>query len=136
MFLVSPDQPRKLKVQTVCLEHGKKDPNGRMKYKIVRLEEVNGGKEVEQVCRLLGYGQLNQNVAQAIAWHYTDNLSWMELSEKPRVISRYTGIELFFSSFEIQQAMRVANQIEQHLASDKSSTSSSSYIGTSGGRGE
>jgi hypothetical protein len=102
-----------------------------MKYKLVKLEEVDGGTEVEHVCRLLGYNQLNQNVAQAIAWHYTDGLSWNELAHKPRVVSKYTGIELFFSQFEIQAAMRVAGQIEQHVAS----TSSSAHQGTSGGTG-
>jgi hypothetical protein len=131
LFRVEPDQPRKLRVHTVCLEHGKKDPNPRMKYKLVRIEEVDGGKEVEQVCRLLGYNQVNQNVAQAIAWHYTDGMSWMELAHKPRMVSQYTGIELFFSEYEIQAAMRLAGRIETHVAS----TSSSSVPGNSGGSG-
>ena len=33
---VAPEQVSKLKVTTVCLEHGKPDPNPKMAYKIVR----------------------------------------------------------------------------------------------------
>ena len=131
LFRVEPEQPRKLRVQTVCLEHGKKDPNPRLKYKLVRLEEVDGGNEVEQVCRLLGYNQVSQNVAQAIAWHYTDGLSWTDLAHKPRMVSEYTGIELFFSEYEMQAAMRLAGRIESHVAS----VPSGSVPGTSGGTG-
>ena len=135
MFRVEPDQPRKMKVAAVCLEHGKRDPNPRMKYKLVRLEQVNGDARVAQICEALGKGQLPQNTAQAAAWHFTDGLSWEELSKKPRVISEYTGIELWFSAFEIQNAMKVAGIVEQSVG-EATSKHTSGGTGTSEGTGK
>ncbi len=49
-----------------------------MKYKIVRLEQVNGDPQVAEVCKLLGYGKVNQTTAQAAAgmcqWTVLDEL--------------------------------------------------------------
>ncbi len=107
LFRVEVDKPRKLVATTVCLEQGKPDPNPRMKYRIVRLEEVNPSPEVAEVCRALGYGKLSQKTAQAAAWHLANDLSWDRLSTLPRVISKYTGVEYFFSASDIQSAMQV-----------------------------
>jgi hypothetical protein len=134
MFRVEPDQPRKMKVATVCLEHGKKDPTPRVKYKLIRLEEFSNDPRVGEVCRQLGYNRVNQNLAQAVAWHYTNGLTWQELANKPRVISQYTGIELFFSPFEIQGGMRWASQIERQVASQEDATAGTSSSSTSSGK--
>jgi len=109
MFRVEADKPRKLVATTVCLEEGKPDPNPRMKYRIVRLEEVNPSPEVAEVCKALGYGRISQTTAQAAAWHLANGLSWDKLSSLPKVISKYTGIEYYFSPYEIQAAMRVVS---------------------------
>jgi len=79
----------------------------------------------------LGYNRVNQNLAQAVAWHFTNGLTWQELANKPRVISQYTGIELFFSPFEIQGGMRWSSQIEQQVASQEDATAGTSSSGTS-----
>ena len=106
---VEPDRPRKLTVPTVCLEHGKADPNPRMKYKVVRLSEVNPSPEINELCKAMARGQVSQNVAQAAAWHIANGLSWRELAAKPRVVSQYTGIEYYFSPVEIQNALRLTS---------------------------
>ena len=106
-FRVEPDRPRKMTVATICLNHGKADPNPRMKYKVVRLAEVNDSPVIEGFCRGLASGKVSQNVAQAAAWHVANGLTWEVLVRKPRVISEYTGVEMFFSKFEVQAAMRL-----------------------------
>jgi hypothetical protein len=111
MMRVEPDRPRKMTVATVCLEHGKADPNPKMKYKVVRLSEVNPSGEINQLCRALGRGQVSQNIAQAAAWHIANDLSWQELASKPRVISEYTGIEYYFNPVEIQNALRLTSMV-------------------------
>ena len=107
MMRVEADTPRKMTVATVCLNHGKADPNPRMKYKVVRLAEVNDSPVIEEFCKALGTGKVSQNTAQAAAWHVANGLTWNELVRKPRVISEYTGIEMYFSPFEVQAAMRL-----------------------------
>ena len=132
-FRVEPDRPRKMTVSTVCLNHGKADPNPRMKYKLVRLAEVNDSLVVEGICRGLAAGKVSQNVAQAAAWNVANGLSWEELVRKPRVVSEYTGIEMFFSKFEVQSAMRLTELVKAEVKSleayspgEKLSSSSSS----------
>ena len=55
---------------TVCLEHGKPDPNPKMTYKMIPLEEFTDNSQVHLLCEALGRDSLTQNTAQAIAWHF------------------------------------------------------------------
>ena len=124
MMRIDTDNPRKMTVATICLNHGKADPNPRMKYKVVRLAEVNDSPVIEEFCKALATGKVSQNTAQAAAWHVANGLTWDELTHKPRVISEYTGVEMFFTGFEVQAAMRLtatATQEAERLASYNSS---------------
>jgi hypothetical protein len=130
LMRVEPERPRKVSVATLCLEHGKADPNPRMKYRIVRLSEVNAKPEVAELCKALAQGKVPQNTAQAAAWHIANGLTWEELAKKPRVISEYTGIELYFSGFEIQNALRLTAFVQQ--AASETPTSPGEQIPSSG----
>ena len=114
-FRVEPDRPRKMTVATVCLHHGKADPNPRMKYKLVRLSEVNDSLFIEGICRGLASGKVSQTVAQAAVWNVANGLTWEELARKPRVVSAYTGVQLFFSKFEVEAAMRLSELVETEV---------------------
>ena len=78
-----------------------------MKYQVVRLKEVSDSPAIEKLCEGLGTGKVSQNVAQASAWHIANGLTWAELAKKPKVVSEYTGVQLFFSNFEVQAALRL-----------------------------
>ncbi|MEQ8788214.1 MAG: hypothetical protein RIC55_18035 [Pirellulaceae bacterium] len=110
---VDADTTRKVKVKAVCLEHGKDDPSPRVKYEIKPISSFTDKAEVHEVCKMLGRGEVPQNVAQAAAWHLMDGLSWAELAAKDRVFIRRTGYrEKFFSRQEIMFAGR-AIQVAQ-----------------------
>lgn len=111
MMRVPPEKMRKADVVTVCLEHGKPDPTPRMAYRIVPIERFSIDPRVNQLCTMLGRGQLTQNVAQAAAWHLTDNVSWQQLAMKNRVESRYTGNIPWFSPAELHQALAIVNYV-------------------------
>lgn len=132
-FRVEPDKPRKMSVATLCLNHGKADPNPRMKYKVVRLAEVNESKMIEGFCRGLADRKISQNVAQAAAWHVANGLSWDELIQKPKVVSQYTGVEMFFSKNEIESAKRltelVATEAKSLAGLNSGIRESSEYLG-------
>ncbi|MCE2784447.1 MAG: hypothetical protein LW699_06145 [Pirellula sp.] len=132
MMRVEPDRPRKVTVATLCLEHGKADPTPRMKYRIVRLSEVNANPEVAELCKALAQGKVPQNTAQAAAWHIANGLSWEELASKPRMISQYTGIELYFSNNEIQNALRLTGWVSQAAAATESHASPGDQLPSSG----
>lgn len=125
MFRIEPDKSRKMKVPCVCLEHGKIDPNPRMKYKIVPIEQVNDDPRVAELCGLLGYGQVPQNTAQAAAWHLASGLSWNELMVKNRVESQYTGNIRFFNPVELRNAFQLSTLINRQYEQSQSSEADS-----------
>ncbi len=126
-FRIEPDKSKKLSVATVCLEHGKHDPNPRMKYRIVPLEELNASPEVDELCGLLGDQAVAQNVAQAAAWHIANGLSHETLAAKNRRESQFTGNEKYFTPTELEFASRVVQHCRatanQKAASRKSLSS-------------
>jgi hypothetical protein len=142
MMRVEAEKVHKLKVPTVCLEHGKPDPTPRMKYKLVRIEQVNADPRVRELCKLLGYGKIPQNTAQAAAWHLANGLSWQELAAMDRFVSQFGGGEKWFSPYELQNALGLVNIATQNAAKSTKSESEytkgregykSSYNGTSQG---
>jgi hypothetical protein len=110
---VAPGRTTKMALNTVCLEHGKPEPNAKMKYTIVPLEQVTKDPAVAALCEALGNGVIAQNTAQAAAWHLTDDMSWSELAEKNRKESQYTGNEPYFTSFELRAAANVVGEVKR-----------------------
>jgi len=111
VFNIAAGRKGRTKVFTVCLEHGKKDPNPRKKYKIIPLETFTKKPEVIETCRLLGNGQLSQKVAQATAWHFTDGLSWEQLAAKIKLRLRNGYTERYFSLGQVRMAQQVATHV-------------------------
>ncbi|TWU46357.1 hypothetical protein Poly51_57530 [Rubripirellula tenax] len=119
---VAPERMMKVAVQTVCLEHGKQDPNPRMAYKMVPIEEFTSDPNVRVLCESLGRGQLTQNTAQAAAWHMMDNMTWGELAAKNRIESKYTGNVRWFSPIELRTAQAVVAEVAR-IARERSTES-------------
>jgi hypothetical protein len=107
MFRVEADRPGKLTVEMVCLEHGKPDPNPRMKYVIIPLEQLNADPKVTELCKLLAEGKVKQNIAQAAAWNIANGMTWDALAKKNRRESQYTGNEKYFTQQEIRAAVNL-----------------------------
>ncbi len=110
---VPAERMKKMKVTTVCLEHGKPDPNPKMAYKIVPLEQFTKDENVRVLCEALGNGLVTQNTAQAAAWHLMDGLSWEFLAAKNRVESKYTGNVRWFSPIELRTAAAVVSETKR-----------------------
>jgi len=121
---VAPEKVRKVKVAGVCLEHGKKDPNPRVKYEIKPIETVVKNPAVIEVCKMLGRGAIPQNTAQAAAWHIENGLSWQELARMDRIRLRNGYVKKWFSSRELALAQSVT-AVATKLAKDAKTTSSS-----------
>ena len=121
-FNVAPDRVGKIKVATVCLEHGKRDPNPRVPYEIRPIESFTKDQKVIEVVKMLGRGEVPRNTAQATVWHLANGLSWPELAHKDRVRLRNGYVEKYFAPQEIALAMRVAaeaaRRTEKHERTD------------------
>jgi hypothetical protein len=107
MFNVAPAKVRKIKVATVCLQHGKPDPNPRVPYALKPIESYTQDQKVIEVCKMLGQGKIHQHAAQAAAWHLTDRLSWPQLAAKVKVRHLNGSTELYFSPRDLQRAFQI-----------------------------
>lgn len=108
VFNVAPEATGKIRVATVCLEHGKNDPNPRIPYTIKPIEEFTKDPHVTELCRMLGRGEIDQTSAQAAAWHIANGLSWQELAHKVKVKHLDGSVELYFSPEILNRAATIA----------------------------
>jgi len=118
------DRAGKFKVPTVCLEHGKADPNPRVPYEIAPIAEFTQDAALVEVCQMLGREELDQKTAQAAAWHLSDKLSWQELAAKIGVKHLNGSVEAFFQPQHVQgavQAVQVAHQRAAKKQADEAS---------------
>ncbi len=123
-FHVAPEAMRKATITTVCLEHGKKDPNPRVAYELQPIDSVTQDPRVHEVCKLLGYGKLDQQTAQAAAWHLTDGLTWEQLAQKIKIRHLNGTSEMFFSPQQVAVAARTVAIIARNVSSDEGVTES------------
>jgi hypothetical protein len=101
MFNVAAKKTGDFKVTTVCLEHGKPEPRSTVAYEIRPLETFTEKQGVYELLQALGYGQIDQRVAQAAAWNLNNGMSWATLAAKR--IERADGDSYpYFSPLEIQ----------------------------------
>jgi hypothetical protein len=112
-FNIPPGKVGKIGVKTVCLEHGKKDPKSHIDYKIQPLEKLNNDPKIAEMISMLANDEIAQPVAQAAAWHVTDDKSWQELSFMNRVESMNGYFERFFTQNQLLFAQQVVNVSEQ-----------------------
>jgi hypothetical protein len=130
-FNVAPEKVGQIKVTTVCLDHGKPDPNPRVPYEIKPIEAYTTKPGVREVMTMLGNGVLDQRVAQVCAWHLNNDMNWEQLATKQLRFADGRRLP-YFSSQEIRAAMQavvVAGNIAQQRknsppASTASATSS------------
>ncbi|MEZ6057593.1 MAG: hypothetical protein R3C01_12910 [Planctomycetaceae bacterium] len=81
-FSIPAERTVRVPYQSVCLNHGRPNPNPRITYKIIRPEEYTEDKNLIELLKMIGTGTINTDVAQAATWHLTDNMSWNELANK------------------------------------------------------
>ncbi|MFO0869956.1 MAG: hypothetical protein U0935_13570 [Pirellulales bacterium] len=115
-FNVGPEKVGKIKVTTVCLEHGKKEPNSRMAYRIVPLDKVVRDPKVAELCKMVGRREVPQNAAQAAVWNMANGVSWQELAQKDRIRHLDGSVEKYFSYVEMELAVRIAGEAQRRAA--------------------
>mgnify|MGYP005858532843 FL=1 len=79
-FNVAPERVAQLQVPGVCLDHGKAEPRPAIRYEIKPLETVTTKEGVRETLAMLAEGQVNQRVAQIVAWHLVNGMSFEELA--------------------------------------------------------
>lgn len=111
-FSIPPEKSRIVKVRTVCLEHGKAEPQPRHSYKLDRFESFSSDPALQGVLEALGRGEISSQVAQAAAWHLSSGLSWEQIANE-RIDHVVDEDEPFFTAAEILAARQVVAVVEQ-----------------------
>jgi hypothetical protein len=109
-FNVAAEKVGDVKATCVCLEHGKPEPRPNLKYEIRPIETVTTKPEVQELCKMLGRGELDQRAAQAATWHLNNDMSWQELAAK--MIQPALGEPFpYFNPQELQFGFKIAEHV-------------------------
>lgn len=108
-FNIAAERVAKIKVQTVCLEHGKHEPTAAIPYEIQPIESFISDPKVQEVCKILGTGEVNQHAAQAAAWHLANHMTWEQLIDK-KTHHLLGADEIVFSTADIREAMQITDK--------------------------
>src|SRR5262245_33426114 len=100
-------------ITLVCLDHGLKDPNPHVPYKLIPIEAYAKNKEVTELVKMFVRGEIDQHSAQAAAWHLQNGLSWEELARKIGAKHLNGSVEAYFTSEELQRAFAATRAAEQ-----------------------
>jgi len=114
-FSVPPEKTKTMRITTVCLEHGKKEPSSRMAYKLVALETFSTDPKLQSLLAALGRGELSQKVAQAATWHVANGLTWEELSAK-KIDRLGRPDDAWFTPNELMMAHRSVAVVSERAA--------------------
>ena len=112
-FSIPPERSVKVPFVLTCLNHGKPDPNSRIEYKLVRVEEYTDDVVLQELIRMVGTGKLNQHSAQAAIWTRTDNMSWQQLAAKNH--RGIQGVEYYFNAGNIAEAQVILATAEGNV---------------------
>lgn len=113
MFNIAPEKVAKIKLVTVCLDHGKDDPNPHVEYQLVPIESYAKDPAVAEVIKLMVAGKLDQHSAQAAAWHLQNGLTWPELATKVGAKHLNGSIEPYFTAAHLKRALAATKLAQQ-----------------------
>lgn len=115
-FSIPPQKTRVLRVTTVCLEHGKREPSPRYPYKLVEVDTFSSDPKVAIMLEALGRGDVSQKVAQAAAWHLASGLSWEKLASEKIDHAGGVADEPAFTPAELLAAHRFVEAVTRKAA--------------------
>jgi hypothetical protein len=112
-FSLPPERTRTLRVPTVCLEYGKREPTPRIPYRMMPLETCSTDPRLQDVMDTMASGAITQKVAQAAAWHITSGRSWDQLAAEMIAMAGGDPDVPFFTPAELAAARTVVDRATQ-----------------------
>lgn len=108
LFNIEAGKERKLKIVSVCLEHGKDEPSLRLAYELRPISAVSDKSEIGQLVATLATSDIDQQAVQAAAWHLANGMSWAELAKMPKYRHLNGITERYFTASQMDRARRYA----------------------------
>jgi len=127
IFAIPPESVREVRIKSVCVEHGKPEPNSRLKYELVEASRVGVGPELETL--LAGYGrdELDAEAVQAATWHLANGKSWQELASMSR-LAAVNARSPIFSQRQLQTAKKLVAEAQRSIAGRNAAKRSSTSV--------
>jgi len=80
-WTLAPGQFIQLQIPCFCLEFGKPDPNRKIPYEMVQLQDLNSQPAVQELLKRFAQGDIDQRIAQLTAWHVASGTPWQMLAQ-------------------------------------------------------
>ncbi|QDT97104.1 hypothetical protein [Gimesia aquarii] len=112
-FSIPPEKTVYVPYTSVCLEHGKAEPAPRMKYRMVKTEDMVKDPALQELLKFVATGRVNQQAGQAAAWHLADKMSWQELASKSVKHLGGSPATPYFKPNEIQFAAQLVGMAQE-----------------------
>ena len=111
-FSIPPEKTVQLDLRSVCLNHGRPNPNAGMKYRLTKVESYTTDPVLQQL--LEDYSpRTNKDVQQAVAWHLANGLSWKQLANLTE--QRIPGVNVpLFTTTQLDSARELVEQAKQN----------------------
>lgn len=82
VFSIPPKRIVQVQYRSVCLAHGWPTPHAKLAYRIMPVTDFTKNKTLQVLIHLIGTEKIHQKVAQAAAWHLTNNMAWAKLARE------------------------------------------------------
>ncbi len=121
MFSIPAEHTAKIPFHSVCLEHGKTDPDVTTNYKLVPVSQYTDNEQLAALLTLVAKSAVDPQVAQAAAWHLSNKMSWQELAAKQSTEIGSTDLPYFTQQtlFQAQQLVIDVRGLAQERAAAK-----------------
>jgi hypothetical protein len=115
IFSVPSNKTVQLPLKTVCLAHGQPEPQPRMTYKLVPIEDFTSNTTLHEVLKLFVSGEADQQTAQAAAWHLASGMTWEQL--KAKKIDHLGGLQStpFFTAKQVKAAEELVERAKKRV---------------------
>lgn len=132
LFSIPPETVARVPYHSVCLAHGKREPNSAMTYQLTPTDEFTQDENLQALIELIGTNRIDENVAQAAAWHLTDGMSWQQLAALQRQRLGGFGPQPTFTTAQLLAAQSLVAQAAAKAAEAKAGDAESSETSPSG----
>lgn len=116
-FSIPPQSTVGLKLTSVCLEYGRREPSATMTYSLRPVESFSSDPALAELLASLS-PRVSRDAMQAAAWHLASDLDWAELQSLPKSGLQPVGARLFTTS----QLRAGAQLVEQAMTARSESS--------------
>lgn len=118
LFTIPPEKTVRLRLQSVCLEHGKPSPSSLKKYELRPIENQVKDKALILLLKKFNPRYDDWEMMQAIAWHLSSHMDWRELAKQRKHRTVAGGVPLF-STTQLLTAKKIVEMAKVEVTRKK-----------------